>query len=102
MDDAGERHRKFDVGESVHRTALSLFDGGIAAPIGAIIPFSMIFYAIMLPPRPFAVAAVLSAAGYASVALLGPPAPTGYAVVYAACFGCISRVPPVPSWNSTR
>ena len=63
-------------------STLSLLDGGIHSPLGAMIPFSLLFYAIMMPPRAFALASVLSAGAYWAVALVGDPAPRGYAVVY--------------------
>ncbi|GAA0798641.1 GGDEF domain-containing protein [Spirilliplanes yamanashiensis] len=71
-------------------SALSLLDGGVASPLGALVPFTLLFYAIMMPPRMFAVASLLSAAGYGVVAVAGGPAPTGYAAVYALGIGGVA------------
>src|SRR4051812_21308214 len=62
--------------------ALSLLDGGVGSPLGAMVPFSLLFYAIMMPPRAFAVASTLSAVAYWTVAVTGEPVPPGYAEVY--------------------
>ncbi|MET8147196.1 diguanylate cyclase domain-containing protein [Actinoplanes sp. NPDC049668] len=69
---------------------LSLLDGGITGPLGALVPISVVFYAIMMPPRAFAVTAVLAAVAYWVVAVLGEPAPAGYAVVYTLGLGGVS------------
>ncbi|MFI7600279.1 diguanylate cyclase [Actinoplanes sp. NPDC049681] len=66
---------------------LSLLDGGVAAPLGALLPFSLIFLALVTPPRAFAVLGLIGAAAYWAVVLLGDPAPPGYAVVYTLAFG---------------
>ncbi|WP_412746768.1 diguanylate cyclase domain-containing protein [Krasilnikovia sp. MM14-A1004] len=72
--------------------ALTLFEGGISSPLGALLPGSVIFYAIMMPPRMFAVAAALAAVAYWTAALLGDPAPAGYAVVYTLGMGGLSYI----------
>ncbi|GID91187.1 hypothetical protein Adi01nite_05990 [Amorphoplanes digitatis] len=69
---------------------LSLLDGGIHGPLGALVPITVVFYAIMMPPRPFAVTGVLAAVAYWVVAVLGEPAPAGYAVVYTLGLGGVS------------
>ncbi|MEV4641408.1 GGDEF domain-containing protein [Actinoplanes sp. NPDC049548] len=66
---------------------LSLLDGGIASPLGALVPFSLIFLALVTPPRALAVLALVGAAAYWAVALLGAPAPPGYATVFTLAFG---------------
>ncbi|MFI5495075.1 diguanylate cyclase [Actinoplanes sp. NPDC051859] len=70
--------------------ALGLLDGGVASPLGALLPFAVIVYAVTLPPRSFAWAAGLSGVAYWVVALAGSPAPPGYAVIYTVAFGGIS------------
>lgn len=69
---------------------LSLLDGGVASPLGALLPFSLIFLALVTPPRPFAVLGALSGTAYWAVALFGDPAPPGYAVAYTLGFGGLS------------
>jgi diguanylate cyclase (GGDEF)-like protein len=69
---------------------LSLLDGGVAGPLGALVPTTVVFYAIMMPPRMFAVIAVFAGAAYGAVAVLGEPAPAGYAAVYALGLGGVS------------
>ncbi|WP_130512756.1 GGDEF domain-containing protein [Krasilnikovia cinnamomea] len=71
---------------------LSLLDGGIRSPLGALVPISVAFYAIMMPPRAFVIVTVLAALEYWAVALLGEPAPAGYAVVYTLCLGGVSTL----------
>ncbi|GGQ81848.1 hypothetical protein GCM10010166_60000 [Couchioplanes caeruleus subsp. azureus] len=66
---------------------LTLLDGGVARPLGALVPFSLVLLAIVLPPRIFAVVAAAGVAAYAGIALVGDPAPPGYAVVHALGFG---------------
>jgi diguanylate cyclase (GGDEF)-like protein len=70
--------------------ALSLLDGGVHSPLGALVPFTLLFYAIMMPPRMYVVAALLSGVGYWIVAVLGGPAPDGYALVYTLGIGGVS------------
>lgn len=66
---------------------LSLLDGGIAGPLGALLPFSFVFLALVTPPRAYAALGLVGAVAYWAVALLGEPAPPGYAVVYTLAFG---------------
>ncbi|NJC70874.1 GGDEF domain-containing protein [Planosporangium thailandense] len=61
---------------------LGLLDGGIASPLGDLIPFSLVFFAILVPPRLYAGVAALSLAAYWSVVQFGDPAPAGYAVAH--------------------
>ncbi|GAB1640555.1 diguanylate cyclase domain-containing protein [Krasilnikovia sp. MM14-A1259] len=71
---------------------LSLLDGGIASPLGALVPISVMFYAIMMPPRAFVIVASAAALEYWAVALLGGPAPAGYAAVYTLGLGGVSTL----------
>ncbi|BFU44737.1 hypothetical protein KRMM14A1004_29740 [Krasilnikovia sp. MM14-A1004] len=71
---------------------LSLLDGGIRSPLGALVPISVAFYAIMMPPRAFVVVTSVAALEYWAVALLGGPAPAGYAVVYTLGLGGVSTL----------
>jgi diguanylate cyclase (GGDEF)-like protein len=66
---------------------LGLLDGGVASPLGALIPFSLIFLAILVPPRAFVGVAALGLAAYWSVALLGDPPPPGYPFAHTLGFG---------------
>jgi diguanylate cyclase (GGDEF)-like protein len=70
--------------------ALSLLDGGLHSPLGAMLPFSLVFFAIMVPPRLFLLASVLSGVAYGVVAVAGKPAPPGYAVVYVLGIGGVA------------
>ncbi|MGC9669480.1 diguanylate cyclase [Planosporangium sp. 12N6] len=67
-------------------TALSLLDGGVTSPLGPMVPFSLIFFAVMVPPRVYGLVFVASTAAYWVVALLGDPAPAGYPWVYTLAF----------------
>jgi diguanylate cyclase (GGDEF)-like protein len=73
-------------------TVLSLLDGGIASPLGPLVPFALIFFAIAVPRRVFPAVCVLSAAAYWTVALVGAPARPGYAFVYTFTAGGIAYV----------
>ncbi|WP_143162905.1 GGDEF domain-containing protein [Couchioplanes caeruleus] len=70
--------------------ALGVLDGGVASPLGPLLPFAVMVYAVTMPPRSFLPAAALSAVAYWIVAIAGGPAPPGYAVVYTVAFGGIS------------
>ncbi|GGQ73873.1 GGDEF domain-containing protein [Couchioplanes azureus] len=70
--------------------ALGILDGGVAGPLGPLLPFAVMVYAVTMPPRAFVPAAALSAVAYWVVALAGGPAPPGYAVIYTVAFGGIS------------
>jgi diguanylate cyclase (GGDEF)-like protein len=72
--------------------ALSLLDGGIHSPLGAMLAFNLLFYAVMMPARLFVVAAAASAAAYWTVVVLGPPAPPGYAAVWTLGIGGVSYI----------
>jgi diguanylate cyclase (GGDEF)-like protein len=67
--------------------ALGLLAGGVASPLGALIPFSLIFFATLVPPRVFAAVAALGLIAYWTVVLFGDPAPPGYPVVHTLGFG---------------
>ncbi|MFI7598113.1 diguanylate cyclase [Actinoplanes sp. NPDC049681] len=84
------RHVPALIVSTVGYAALGVLDGGVAAPLGALLPFSVMVYAATMPPRAFALAAALSATAYWTVAIAGAPAPTGYAAVYTVAFGGIS------------
>jgi diguanylate cyclase (GGDEF)-like protein len=70
--------------------ALGLLDGGVAGPLGALIPLSLVYLALAVPPKPFAVLGALGAIAYWSVALLGDPAPPGYAAAVTLGFGGVA------------
>jgi diguanylate cyclase (GGDEF)-like protein len=69
---------------------LSLLDGGVAGPLGALVPFSLVYLAIMTPPRVFAGTAALGVAAYWAVAAAGPPSPPGYPLVYTLGMGGVA------------
>jgi diguanylate cyclase (GGDEF)-like protein len=71
---------------------LTLLDGGVGSPLGALLPFSLLFYAVMMPPRVFLAAAGLTAVAYWTVVVLGEPTPPGYAAVYTLGMGGVSYV----------
>jgi diguanylate cyclase (GGDEF)-like protein len=66
---------------------LALFDGGVAGPLGALIPASTLLLATVLLPRAFLPMALLNAIGYGIVVVFGDPAPPGYPLVHALGFG---------------
>ncbi|GAA2674617.1 hypothetical protein Apa02nite_021900 [Actinoplanes palleronii] len=61
---------------------LALLDGGVAGPLGTLVPGSVMLLAIVLPPAAFPVVGAYSALAYAAVVFWGDPAPAGYAVVH--------------------
>ncbi|GAB1693547.1 GGDEF domain-containing protein [Krasilnikovia sp. M28-CT-15] len=63
-------------------SGLALLDGGVTSPLGALELFSLVFFAVVLPTRLFAPMALLCIAAYATVALAGGAAPTGFAWVF--------------------
>jgi diguanylate cyclase (GGDEF)-like protein len=69
---------------------LCLLDGGVAGPLGALIPLSLVYLALAVPPKPFFVLGALGAAAYWSVALLGEPPPPGYAAAVTLGFGGVA------------
>ncbi|MEV6601532.1 GGDEF domain-containing protein [Actinoplanes sp. NPDC051346] len=75
---------------TVGYAALGLLDGGVAGPLGALLPFALLVYAVSMPPRSFAPAAALTGVAYWVVAIGGDPSPPGYAVIYTVAFGGIS------------
>ncbi|MFC3385376.1 diguanylate cyclase [Couchioplanes caeruleus subsp. azureus] len=68
---------------------LAWLDGGVASPLGPMLPLSVTFLAIVVPPRTFTGFAVLGALGYWTVAVVADPAPPGYAVVHTLSFGFV-------------
>ncbi|MEU4423366.1 GGDEF domain-containing protein [Actinoplanes sp. NPDC024001] len=66
---------------------LALLDGGIAGPLGALIPTSTVLLATVLLPRAFLGVVTLNAIGYGLVVVYGDPAPPGYWLVHALGFG---------------
>jgi diguanylate cyclase (GGDEF)-like protein len=73
-------------------STLTLLDGGVGGPLGALLPFSLLFYAVMMPPRMLLVASGLTWAAYWTVVVLGDPTPPGYAVVYTLGVGGVSYI----------
>jgi diguanylate cyclase (GGDEF)-like protein len=71
-------------------TAFAALDGGVASPAGAVLPASVIFFALITPLRQFLVIGVLACVCYWAVALFGGPAPPGYPVVYTLAFAGLS------------
>ena len=63
--------------------ALSLLDGGVARPLGLLVPISLIYLATVTPPTTFVAFACLSGVAYGVVVVLGQPPPAGYSFVYA-------------------
>ncbi|MFI5493632.1 diguanylate cyclase [Actinoplanes sp. NPDC051859] len=61
---------------------LAWLDGGVYSAFGALLPFSVLLFAVTMPPRPFIAAGLLSAVAYWAVVLTGDPGPPGYAVIY--------------------
>jgi diguanylate cyclase (GGDEF)-like protein len=68
--------------------ALGILAGGVAGPLGAFIPLTVVLRAIVLPPRAFLVMTGYAAGAYALVVEYGGAAPPGYALVHALGFGC--------------
>ncbi|MDP9819397.1 GGDEF domain-containing protein [Spirilliplanes yamanashiensis] len=64
--------------------------GGVAGPLGALLPVALIFFALITPPRGFLVIAATALALYWAVALLGEPVSLGYPLVYTLAFGGMS------------
>jgi diguanylate cyclase (GGDEF)-like protein len=71
-------------------TAFAALDGGVASPAGAVLPASLIFFALITPPRRFVVIGALACACYWGVALFGGPSPPGYPAVYTLAFAGLS------------
>jgi hypothetical protein len=70
--------------------SLGLLDGGVAGPLGVLIPLSLVYLALAVPPKPFAVLGALGVMAYWSVALFGDPAPPGYAAAVTLGFGGVA------------
>ena len=73
-------------------TLLAYYDGGVAGPLGALLPYSVLFYAVSTPPRVFAVSAVVSAVGFWLVAFTAGAGPPGYAFAYTIGIGGIATL----------
>ncbi|MFI7597947.1 diguanylate cyclase [Actinoplanes sp. NPDC049681] len=71
---------------------LTLLDGGVGSPLGAILPFALLFYAVRLPARMYLVACVVIGVAYWAIVVLGDPVPSGYAVVYTLGIGGVSSI----------
>ena len=69
---------------------LGLLDGGIAGPLGILIPLSLVYLALAVPPKPFLVLGAVATIAYWCVALLGDPAPAGYAPAVTLGFGGVA------------
>jgi diguanylate cyclase (GGDEF)-like protein len=69
---------------------VSLLDGGVASPAGAMPLFALVIIALRTRPAPFAALAAVGAATYATVAVLGAPGPPGYALACLLGFGGVS------------
>jgi diguanylate cyclase (GGDEF)-like protein len=61
---------------------LSYLDGGVSAPLGTVVWFSLPFFAVTVPLRLFAGLSAVTVTAYGAVALVGSPAPPGYPLVY--------------------
>jgi diguanylate cyclase (GGDEF)-like protein len=70
--------------------ALSVFDGGVAGPLGTFIPLSVVLMAVVVPPRMFLVTAGSGAVAYAVVLFFGDTPPAGYPLVHSLAFACIA------------
>jgi diguanylate cyclase (GGDEF)-like protein len=73
-------------------TVLSLLDGGVKSPLGALLPLLIILLAVGMPVRPFLAVTVLAAVGYWSTALVNGPDQLGYALIYTIHVGGISAL----------
>ena len=69
---------------------LGLLDGGVAGPLGVLIPLSLVYLALAVPPKPFVVLGAVGTIAYWSVALLGDPPPPGYPVAVSLGFGGVA------------
>jgi diguanylate cyclase (GGDEF)-like protein len=67
--------------------ALGLFDGGVAGPLGTLLPATVVFLAIVLQPPVFLVFWLLSAISYGVVAVFGATPPAGYPLVHTLAYG---------------
>jgi diguanylate cyclase (GGDEF)-like protein len=65
---------------------LGYLDGGIASPLGILLLTALPILSIVIVPALLVGAAVVALTAYAAVAVLGEPAPPGYAVIYALAF----------------
>ncbi|ROP34303.1 GGDEF domain-containing protein [Couchioplanes caeruleus] len=70
--------------------ALAWLDGGVFSTMGALLPFTVMLFAVTMPPRAFVVTGAFSAVAYWVVVLTGGPAPQGYAAIYTIGIACVS------------
>ncbi|GIE93934.1 GGDEF domain-containing protein [Paractinoplanes rishiriensis] len=66
---------------------LGVLDGAVHGPLGALVPLTVVFLAIVLPPRAFLTMATYAMATYAIVVVFSEPSPDGYPMVHALGFG---------------
>ncbi|MCM4078321.1 GGDEF domain-containing protein [Paractinoplanes hotanensis] len=69
---------------------LSLMHGGVGGPFGPLIPFCVVIIALRARPQRFLVVSAVGLIAYWVVALLGEPAPPGYAVACTLGFAGVS------------
>jgi diguanylate cyclase (GGDEF)-like protein len=69
---------------------LGLLDGGVAGPLGILIPLSLVYLALAVPPKPFVVIGAVGGLAYWGVVLLGDPPPSGYPVAVTLGFGGVA------------
>lgn len=72
--------------------ALGYLDGGIASPMGILLLTALPILSISIVPSLLAGATAFGLAAYAVVAVVGEPAPHGYALVYASAFLIVTVV----------
>ncbi|MFI7602025.1 diguanylate cyclase [Actinoplanes sp. NPDC049681] len=70
--------------------ALGVLDGGAGTPLGELLPFYLIYLAVLVPPRVFFVAGALDLAAYAVVAGTGRPVPPAYPVLCSIAFAGVA------------
>ncbi|MEV4639531.1 GGDEF domain-containing protein [Actinoplanes sp. NPDC049548] len=71
---------------------LTLLDGGVGSPLGSVLPFSLLFYAVRVPARMFLAACVFISVAYWTIVVLGDPVPSGYAAVYTLGVGGVAAI----------
>ncbi|MFI5494764.1 diguanylate cyclase domain-containing protein [Actinoplanes sp. NPDC051859] len=70
--------------------AVGVLDGGVGTPLGDLLPFYLIFLAVLMPPRAFLLLAAIDLGAYAVVAGSGPPGSLGYPVLYGVGFAVVA------------
>jgi diguanylate cyclase (GGDEF)-like protein len=73
-------------------TALSLLDGGVTGPLGALLPLVVILLSVGMPLRPFLAVATLAGAGYWAAALSWGGGQLSYALLYTVHVGGIAAL----------